>query len=126
MTEPTPTILIVADDALLRLDVANILAELGEVQTVAVDTASKAQAALGARTAGCAIIDLDTGEENVLALARALASRAIPLLIISSFGPNLEFPADLPPPAILEKPFAADVLRRLAKKLLASAHRSLK
>lgn len=123
MTQPLHTILIVAENALLRLDVANILAELSGVQIVAVGSPSKARAVLETQAISCVIIDFDIGEEDALTLACGLAARAIPALIISSFGPSLEFPAHLPLPPVLEKPFAADVLKRMTKELLALSGR---
>jgi CheY-like chemotaxis protein len=111
-------LLIVEDDALVRMLLADMVGELG--YTLAAEAASIDEALEATRKTDfdLAILDVDLKGRSVSPVADALVARDIGFVFVTGYDDHGLFPyRDRP---TLRKPFQIDALRRCCKSALSS------
>lgn len=111
------SVLLVEDEALIRMMVADMLDELGHsVAGEASDLTSglKLAAATGI---DAAILDVQLGKESSAAIAEVLHRRSIPFAFASGYGAE-GIPQMFRDHLVLQKPFPIEELERCMGKLL--------
>jgi CheY-like chemotaxis protein len=104
-------ILLVEDDALIRLDLETSLAELGAIVT-AVPNVSKALAAFDASALDFAVLDFELGAETSELVAKAAQARNVPFLYLSGYSEDDERFSRWPGIRVLAKPLSAGRIAR--------------
>ncbi|WP_294732673.1 response regulator [uncultured Pseudomonas sp.] len=119
MSAAASTILVVEDDAIVRMLIVDVLEEL-EFQVL---EAADAEAALGIIGNTTQVIDLmmtDVGLPDMDGKQLAIKARelrpALPILFASGYAENIDVPADM---QVIGKPFSIDQLRDKVKSMLA-------
>jgi len=110
MTESQLKVLIIEDEALVAMLIEDMLVDLGHE---VVGVGGRVQHALRlAQEAECdlAIIDLNLNGERTNAIAQALATRGVPFIFATGYGPA-GVDADWRSVPVLQKPFEAHQLR---------------
>lgn len=97
-------VFVVEDEPLLRLELEEMLADLG--LGIAGSVGKLDEALTLAKSIDCdiAILDVNLGRERVDPVADALQARGIPVLFTTGYG-NSGRPANHPGAAVLEKPY---------------------
>ena len=110
-------LLVVEDDALIRMLLADMLGEIG--YTVAAEAASIDEALEATRKTefDLAILDADLNGRSVSPVADALVARDIGFVFVTGSDHGLYAYRDRP---TLKKPFQIDVLKRCCKSALSS------
>ena len=110
-------LLVVKDDALIRMLLADMLGEIG--YTVAAEAASINEALEATRKTefDLAILDADLNGRSVSPVADALVARNIGFVFVTGSGHGLYAYRDRP---TLKKPFQIDALKRCCKSALRS------
>ncbi len=108
-------VLVVEDDMLIALDIAD---ELKSAGCTVLGPASRLEPAITlaqAQEFDAAVLDVFLEGAYVWPLAASLAARAVPFIFLTGFGQFLEFPAAFASVPCLEKPVRPGALaRRLA------------
>jgi CheY-like chemotaxis protein len=118
---PSPTVLVVDDEGIVRLDAAEGLREAGFEVVEAAD-ADEALTAMEARDdIGVLFTDIEMpGRMNGLELARRVQHRRPRVRLLLTSGAVRIDPADMPDAgAFLRKPYSADAVARTIRRLLA-------
>jgi CheY-like chemotaxis protein len=110
-------LLVVEDDALIRMLLADMLGEIG--YTVAAEAASSDEALEATRKTefDLAILDADLNGRSVSPVADALVAREIGFVFVTGSDHGLYAYRDRP---TLKKPFQIDALKRCCKSALSS------
>jgi len=109
-------VLIVEDEALVALQLEDMLADFGCVIMGPASRVGQALDLLGQQTVDAAVLDLNVAGELVYPVADALQSRGLPYIFATGYGPaGLTVPYRSRP--VLQKPFLQS---DLAKAMLAS------
>lgn len=118
MSAAVSTILVVEDDAIVRMLIVDVLEEL-EYQVL---EAADAEAALGIISNTTQTIDLmmtDVGLPDMDGKQLAVKARelrpALPILFASGYAENIDVPAGM---QVIAKPFSIDQLRDKVKSIL--------
>lgn len=118
MSASSPTILVVEDDAIVRMLIVDVLEEL----EFAVLEAADAEAALKVVEDTAQVIDLmmtDVGLPDMDGKALAIKVRelrpTLPILFASGYAENIDAPAGM---HVIGKPFSIDQLRDKVKGIL--------
>ena len=113
---PGLRVLIVEDEALVALQLEDMLADLGCAIIGPASRVGQALDLLGRQTVDAAVLDLNVGGELVYPVADALARRGLPYIFATGYGAaGLTMPYRRRP--VLQKPFLQSDLR---KAMLAS------
>ena len=117
--QPVAKLLVVEDDAMIGMLLADMLCELG--YTVAAEAASIDEALEATRKTDfdLAILDADLQGRSVSPVADALVARDIRFVFLTGYGDH-GLPAYRDRPT-LNKPFQIDVLKRVCKSALGQA-----
>ena len=114
-----PRILIVEDEALIAVMLADMLDELGYDVAATVSNVSQAKEFLAHTKVDIALLDVNLGSEKIDSVADLLAQRACPFIFTTGYGQ-----AGVPPAhahrAVLQKPFHTDDLAAALNKELGS------
>ena len=120
MSASSPTILVVEDDAIVRMLIVDVLEEL----EFAVLEAADAEAALKVVEDTAQVIDLmmtDVGLPDMDGKALAIKARelrpTLPILFASGYAENIDAPAGM---HVIGKPFSIDQLRDKVKAILSA------
>ncbi|UPJ44932.1 response regulator [Bradyrhizobium sp. 40] len=112
------SILLVEDEALIRMMVDDMLTELGhQVVAEAGDLASGLAFAESGEDFDLAILDVQLGRDSSRPIAEALEARKIPFAFASGYGAD-GMPEGFHNRPTLMKPFKVDELQRCIAKLL--------
>jgi len=115
----SPRVLVVEDDPLIAIELADILEQEGcEV----VDSAGSVPAALHLvrnSKIDLALLDVALGAETVEPVAKALARLAIPFGVVTAYPPAI-LPDAVRGHPLVQKPFAPREIKALAEHLAAS------
>jgi response regulator NasT len=105
---PGTIVLVLEDEPLIRLDIAEMLRGAG-FTAIAVDTLATARTELAGRVPRVAILDalLPDGDTS-FDLARELAAAGAVIVFVTGYSPAI--PADLATCPVVEKPFTPDDL----------------
>lgn len=117
-------VLVVEDDALIALDIEQMLVELGSVRVTVAHDLEMGLDALEAACPDLAILDLDLGSCDSLPIAARMASLGKPYLFLTGYqasemgrlrGAQAHAHGDAD---VLEKPFSIDALAQMVRRLL--------
>jgi DNA-binding response OmpR family regulator len=111
------SILLVEDESLIRMMIADMLAELGHTVAGEAGDLTHGLMLAFAPSVDAAILDVQLGEESSQSIAEALQSRNIPFAFATGYGAD-GAPAGFTNSPVLQKPFAIEELERCLKKLL--------
>jgi two-component sensor histidine kinase len=107
-------VLVVEDNAIVALDLQEMLRSLGAGAVTLAGSIDEAQAALEAATFDLALLDLDLDGESALPIAEALGARSIPF----AFATGREAPGGAAGAPVLAKPFHERALAAIMTDLL--------
>lgn len=114
---PAPKrVLVLEDDALIALDIEQALLDMGDVDVSVAHRLDAGIALLETQDFDLAILDVDLGPDNSIALAERLARDGKPYLFLTGYRSSRV--AALAADRLLEKPFATDDLAAMAARLL--------
>lgn len=122
--QATLHVLVVEDDALIALDIEQMLVELGPVRVTLAHDLTMGLEALDAGCPDLAILDLDLGANDSLPIAARLATLGKPYLFLTGYqAAEMGRLRDAHAPAhsdadVLEKPFSIDVLAQMVRRHL--------
>jgi CheY-like chemotaxis protein len=112
-------VLVVEDEYLVRLMLAELLAELGyDVVALAGNVKEGEEHAEQAKI-DVALLDVNLGGEKVFPVADVLESRGVPFCFVTGYGRAGISPAHKTRP-VLQKPFQKDDLARMLRDLVDS------
>lgn len=111
-------ILIVEDEPLIALMLADMLAELGFEVTASVTQVAEALKALAETEIDLALLDVNIGTQKIDPVADLLAARGTPFIFTTGYG-NAGVPANFADRAILQKPFQIDELAAILRRVFA-------
>jgi CheY-like chemotaxis protein len=108
---PGLRVLIVEDEALVALQLEDMLADLGCAIIGPASRVGQALDLLGRQTVDAAVLDLNVGGELVYPVADALAHRGLPYIFATGYGASgVAMPYRRRP--VLQKPFLQSDLRK--------------
>lgn len=110
-------VLLVEDNFIIALDLAGLVREAGAEPVGPVASVRDAAAALGAGNIEAAILDINLGEENALALVGDLRARAIPFAFATGYSPDDVLPPECADVPVLAKPYNAVEVKALLELL---------
>ena len=114
----TPRILLVEDDALIALDMQDILEAEGFAVVGPANTFEKALALATSERINAATLDVDLGGKKVWRVAQALRDRAIPFVFLTGITEALEPNPDFADVQRITKPVNIAALRTTLAQLL--------
>ncbi len=100
-------VLLVEDNFIIALDLAGLVREAGAEPVGPVASVRDALAALERGGVEAAILDINLGEENALALADELEARGIPFAFATGYSPDDVLPPERATAPVLAKPYSA-------------------
>lgn len=110
-------VLVVEDEALVAMMIADILEDLGFEVIGPAASVSRALALIESEGPEVAVLDVNLGGEKVYPVAEALRSRAVPYLFLTGYGAAGVDP-DFATVRILQKPVREAVLARAVTEVL--------
>ncbi|MCC6890723.1 MAG: response regulator [Hyphomicrobiales bacterium] len=113
-------VLVVEDDALIRLLIEDMLADLGFTIAAHAGRVTDALAALGSTAFDLAILDINLNGESSAPVAEALAERGTPFVFATGYGEH-GLPDRFRNRPLIKKPFQIEGLRRALTAALAKA-----
>ncbi len=112
-----PRILVVEDEALVAMQIADILTDAGFAVVGPTRTVSAALDLLGRSGCDAAVLDINLGKETSEPIALELIAQNIPFVSLSGYAKDQHPPIFAKAPA-LSKPFRAEYLISALKKCL--------
>lgn len=106
--EPS-TVLLVEDNAMIALDIEDILMSHG-VSTVILARSLAEANTFQDQDISLAILDFNLSNETTETLAKALKAKGVPVIFVSGFAERLSMPAGLMDMPIVVKPFTPEDL----------------
>lgn len=114
-------VLVVEDEALVALMLEDTLADLGCVVAGSANSVAQALSRIeGGPAIDAAILDVHLGGETVFPVADALASRKVPFVFSTGFGPA-DLDTRYPNSRLLAKPYPAEALAAALSDLRSAA-----
>ncbi|MCK1367248.1 response regulator [Bradyrhizobium sp. 62] len=111
------SVLLVEDESLIRMMVADMLVELGHSVAGEANDLRTGLVLASAPGVDAAILDIQLGRDSSEPIAVALQSRGIPFAFASGYGAD-GVPQGFKDHAVLQKPFPIEELERCLTKLL--------
>jgi two-component SAPR family response regulator len=108
-------ILIVEDEALIALDLSQVLQQLQAVVVGSVNNMADARKLIFEVKIDCAILDVNLGDDNVAALIPELDARHIPRVFMTAYSEKNLPPAWSVWPAIEKPMVTGDLLRAIER-----------
>jgi len=105
------SVLLVEDSMIIALDAEEALKESGAVRVVTAATVERALNALAKGGIGFALLDLNLGAENSLAVADKLKEMGVPFAFGTGYGEGAKLGENYPGVLVLSKPYAGAQLR---------------
>ena len=115
------TILIVEDEALLAIDIASMVEELGFEVFGTVSSVEDGLSAVETGTPDLAILDANLSGQSSIPLAEAFAARGVPVIFASGYSQIGDLPASLENAPRLMKPVSATELEQTLSQILRSS-----
>ncbi|HEU4804704.1 MAG TPA: response regulator [Nitrobacter sp.] len=103
-------VLIVEDDAIIALDIAQTLAEFGVASCRIASNVTQALAMIAERAPDFALLDIGLSEEKSFAVATRLAALKTPFAFVTGYSSEQAFPPEYSDRTKLSKPFSRDEL----------------
>ena len=114
-----PRVLLVEDEALIALEVVEVLEEADYAILGPADRVPAALTLLAHETPDVAVLDVNLAGTAVWPVAELLLARGIPFVLLSGFGNSIDVPASLRGAPRLGKPFVQRQLLEALGNLLA-------
>ena len=112
------SVLLVEDEALIRMMIASMLEELGHRVVAEAGTLEDAQLLAEAPDFDLALLDVNLGGRSVAPVVNILLRRGLPFVFITAY-PSEGLPEDLSKGLVLQKPFAISKLKDAMETILA-------
>jgi DNA-binding NtrC family response regulator len=109
-------ILVVEDEALIALDLQELLDQCGAKVIGPAVSVSQALEAINENHIDCALLDVKLGDETAEVVAAALEQRAIPTVFVTACGDG-NLPPGFKTHPVVEKPYAEDQLLNLISRI---------
>ncbi|MEL6345054.1 MAG: HWE histidine kinase domain-containing protein [Myxococcota bacterium] len=113
-------VLMVEDNAVLAMDMEDLLMRIGFDEVDSVATSNEAQALLTEHDYAIALLDINLGHERSFRLASQLLQQQIPCLFVTGYGSDASIPDSLQQIPIIMKPVNDVVLKTLISSILGS------
>ncbi len=113
-------VLVVEDEVLIALEIADELTNAGCTVLGPARRLEAAMAFAHGEELDAALLDVNLAGHFVWPVAEALASRNIPFLFLTGFGPELEFPPAFAAARRLEKPVMPGAVAKALTVLLSA------
>ena len=111
------SVLLIEDEALIRMMVADMLVELGHSVAGEASDLQSGLLLVSRPGADAAILDIQLGDDSSVPIAEALRGKGIPFVFASGYGAD-GVPEGFRNYPCLEKPFAIEQLERCLATLL--------
>lgn len=111
-------ILLVEDNALIRMMIAAMLEELGHRVVAQAGSVDEARRLAETAEFDIALLDINLDGESVAPIAEIIERRGVPLLFVSGYETN-DLPEPLKKKPLLSKPFSVSKLGALIEEMLA-------
>jgi CheY-like chemotaxis protein len=115
-----PRILLVEDEALIALDMEDLLVEHGFRVVGVAHRVSRALEMIGETAFDAAVLDVSLGVETVWPAADALLARGKPFVLLTGFGKSLDVPQPHQGAPLLAKPVERAALVACLERLTAT------
>jgi DNA-binding LytR/AlgR family response regulator len=111
------TALIVEDNLIIATSAEVILLELGARHVETAASVRDALAIIERSVPTFALLDLNLGAENSIAVGKKLLELGVPFLFATGYGERAPIPAELAAAPVLQKPYTKDVVEAALKKM---------
>ena len=111
------TAMIVEDNLIIAMSAEVILLELGARHVEAAASVRDAMAIIDRSQPTFALLDLNLGTENSIAVGKRLFELGVPFVFATGYGERAPIPAELSSAPVLQKPYTRDVVEAALKKL---------
>jgi DNA-binding response OmpR family regulator len=111
------SVLLIEDEALIRMMIADMLVELGHSVAGEANDLQSGLLLASAPGVDAAILDIRLGDHSSVAIAEALQRRSVPFAFASGYGAD-RVPQGFEDYPVLQKPFRLQELQRCLASLL--------
>jgi light-regulated signal transduction histidine kinase (bacteriophytochrome) len=111
------TVLIVEDNLIIAMSAEVILLELGARHVETAASVADAMKSIERVKPSFALLDLNLGGENSIAIGKRLAELKIPFLFATGYGERAPIPAELDFAPVIQKPYTRDTIERALTRL---------
>jgi CheY-like chemotaxis protein len=111
------TALIVEDNLIIAMSAEVILLDLGARHVETAASVTQALAAIARMKPNFALLDLNLGGENSVAVGKKLMELEIPFVFATGYGERAPIPADLGAFPVIQKPYTRDTIEQTLAKL---------
>ena len=111
------TALIVEDNLIIAMSAEVILLELGARHVEAAASVKEAMAVIERSLPSFALLDLNLGQENSIAVGRRLLELKVPFVFATGYGERAPIPGELSEVPVLQKPYTREVVEAALKKM---------
>nr|WP_216671032.1 HWE histidine kinase domain-containing protein [Mangrovicoccus sp. HB161399] len=112
--------LVLEDTLIIALDAAGILEEMGADEVKIFASVKAALGFLEGSAVDFAVLDVNLGEEQSVAVAERLAASGTPFVLATGYGAAPELIAAYPPCVVVQKPFSSSSLRTAMARAFAA------
>ena len=111
------TVLIVEDNLIIAMSAEVILLELGARHVETAASVADAMKSIERVKPSFALLDLNLGGENSIAIGKRLAELKIPFVFATGYGERAPIPAELDFAPVIQKPYTRDTIERALTRL---------
>jgi len=112
------TALIVEDNLIIAMSAEVILLELGARHVETAASVTEALKSIERIKPSFALLDLNLGGENSIAVGKKLAELKVPFLFATGYGERAPIPAELGFAPVIQKPYTRDTIERALTRLV--------
>jgi light-regulated signal transduction histidine kinase (bacteriophytochrome)/CheY-like chemotaxis protein len=106
------TALIVEDNLIIAMSAEVILLELGARHVETAGSVVEALKSIKKMKPSFALLDLNLGSENSIAIGKRLAELKVPFIFATGYGERAPIPAELGFAPVIQKPYTSDTIER--------------
>ena len=114
----TGTALVVEDNLIIAMSAEVILLELGARHVETAASVAEALKSIERIKPSFALLDLNLGGENSIAVGKKLAELKVPFLFATGYGERAPIPAELSFAPVIQKPYTRDTIERALTHLV--------
>ncbi|TWB03606.1 response regulator [Bradyrhizobium stylosanthis] len=114
-------VILVEDDALIRMMIVEMLEELGHRVVAEAGNVTHGRSLACSADFEVALLDINVGGENILPVAQSVAARGLPILFMSGYKAD-GLPDGFSKSPLLTKPFEVTKLREAMETLVAKVN----
>jgi light-regulated signal transduction histidine kinase (bacteriophytochrome)/CheY-like chemotaxis protein len=109
--------LIVEDNLIIAMSAEVILLELGARHVDTAASVAEALKSIERAKPDFALLDLNLGSENSIAVGRKLTELKVPFIFATGYGERAPIPAELAAAPVIQKPYTRDVIENTLSKM---------